>query len=390
MSDLSRALSDCPVYLSDCDSYDPEKIYVILKSAFNELGIGKELIEGKNVLIKPNLVLAKKPEFAATTHPSFVSACAKLINELGASSITLADSPGGPFNETALSLVYRVCEMAPLASDILKINNDYTFNHVRYNGVKLKNFNVISAVYNADVIIDLCKLKTHTLTGMSCSTKNLFGVIPGVEKFELHSTFPEISDFSEMLVDLSSYILENKTFVAICDAVLSMEGNGPSHGEPKKTDMLLVSRSPYALDVVAEHIIGSEGVTRHLDCAASRGLVCRDYNSVKILGNTEYRTFNFKKPDTDAGKFLRNLPNFMGGKFAKLFESRPKILTDKCIGCGKCVESCPKHTITVEKKGKKKLAKIHRKDCIRCYCCQELCPIGAIGTHSNILIKIIH
>ncbi len=390
MSDFSEKIKNSPVFITECTSYDTDDIYISLCTAFESLGITKAIIESKNVLIKPNLVLAKKPEFAATTHPSFIKACVKLMHEMNAASVTLADSPGGPFNEAAMSHVYRVCEIAPLSSNELKLNNDFSFEAVRFNGVKLKNFHLITPVYNADVIIDLCKLKTHTLTGMSCATKNLFGTIPGVEKFEVHSSFPEINDFSEMLVDLSSYILENKTFVAICDAVLSMEGNGPSHGIPKKTDMILVSHSPYSLDVIAEHIMRSEGITKHLDCAAERGLVKRDFREIEVRGKTDYKTYEFKKPDTDAGSFLKNLPNFMGGRFAKLFESRPKILLDKCIGCGKCAESCPKHTITIEGSGKKKRAKIHREKCIRCYCCQELCPIGAIGTHSNFFIKLIH
>ncbi len=388
MSELTKKIKNSPVYIADCDSYDTDKIYGVLRSAFDSLGMGRELIDGKKVLIKPNLVLAKKPEFAATTHPAFVTAAARLMSELGAASITLADSPGGPYNEGALNHVYRVCEMAPLASDILKINDDFTFGPVRVRGVKLKNFNVITPVLEADVIVDLCKLKTHTLTGMSCATKNLFGIIPGVEKFEMHSSFPEIADFSEMLVDLSEYVLENKTFIAVCDAVLSMEGNGPSHGTPRKTDLILVSRSPYALDVIAEHIIEADGVTRHLDAAASRGLSDRAWENVRVLGKTDYPTFDFVKPDSDP--FLGKLSTFMGGRFAKLFETKPKILLDKCIGCGKCVESCPRHTITVERRGGKKYAKIHRGDCIRCFCCQELCPIGAIGTKGNFLIKLIH
>ncbi len=388
MSELSDRIKNSPVYIADCDSYDVDAIHARISEALSSLGITRELIENKKVLIKPNLVLAKKPEFAATTHPAFVTAIAKLMHELGAASIVLADSPGGPYNEAALSLVYRVCEMAPLASDILKINDDFTFKAERISGKKLKNLHVIAPVYEADVIVDLCKLKTHTLTGMSCATKNLFGIIPGIEKFEMHSSFPEIADFSEMLVDLSEYVLENKTFIAVCDAVLAMEGNGPSHGTPKKTDLILVSKSPYALDVIAEHIIKADGVTKHLDAAAARDYCSRNWREIELCGRTDCPTFDFVNPEGDS--FLGNLPNFMGGRFAKLFETKPKILTDKCIGCGKCVESCPRHTVTVEKRGKKKLAKIHRKNCIRCYCCQELCPIGAIGTKQNFLIKLIH
>lgn len=387
MSELNK---NTPVYLASCDSYDTEKLYNILRDSFSAIGVAKEEISGKKVTIKANLVLAKKPDFGATTHPATVNAVVKLLDEMGAASITLADSPGGPFNAANLSNVYRVCELAPLESDKLHINDDFTWQNVHIGGEKLKNGHCITPVYEADVIIDLCKLKTHSLTTLSAATKNLFGTIPGVEKFEMHSTFPKVNDFSAMLVDLGAYYSTNKTFIAICDGILSMEGNGPTHGVAKKTDLMLISRSPFALDVIAEHIIGADNEVVLLNQASERGLVERDWKNIELLGETECPTFKFERPDTEAGKFLKNLPNMFGGRLAKFFETRPKIMLDKCVGCGKCVSSCPRHTISlVEKKGKKK-AQINHSNCIRCYCCQELCPIGAVGTKQNIFIKLIH
>ena len=65
-------------------------------------------------------------------------------------------------------------------------------------------------------------------------------------------------------------------------------------------------------------------------------------------------------------------------------------MKDICAGCGRCAESCPRHTIEMVTKGKRKLARIHPEKCIRCWCCQELCPIGAVGVKQNPIIKLIH
>jgi len=378
-----------PVFVRRCGSYDEARLKDILKESFAALDFTEDLVRGKNVMIKPNLVLAKKPEFAATTHPAFVKVVAELLHEMGAASITLGESSGGQYNAVTMGNTYRTCEMAPLASDILKLNDDFSFVDVRTDGKVLKNFHAIKPFADADVVIDLCKIKSHTLTGFTCSTKNLFGLIPGIEKFEMHSNFPRIEDFSEMLVDLSSYVMKEKTFLAVCDGILGMEGNGPSHGTPKAANVILASRQTYALDVVAEHIIGFDGVTLHLDKAAERGLVERDYAKIPLLGDTDVPVVPFEKPEAGAGSILGNLSTFMGGRFAKFFETKP-LITDKCVGCGRCAESCPKHTITIEKHGKKKKARIHRENCIRCYCCQELCPFGAVGIKQNPLIKLIH
>ena len=86
-------------------------------------------------------------------------------------------------------------------------------------------FDVINPILEADVIVDLCKLKTHTLTQLSGAIKNLFGVIPGIVKFEMHSRYPDYNDFSAMLNDLCAFLCSTREFVAITDAIVGMEGN---------------------------------------------------------------------------------------------------------------------------------------------------------------------
>lgn len=232
-----------PVYITECPDYDENRLTDIIRAAFSAIGVDESLISGKKVLIKPNLVLAKVPDHAATTHPAVIKAVAVVLHELGASSITAADSPGGPYNSATISNVYRTCGLSEIGLDYLKLNTDCSFKTMYTDGIKLKNLHVISPFFDCDVVVDICKLKTHTLTGMSCATKNLFGLIPGVEKFEMHSNFPRIEDFSQMLVDLSEMVLREKEFIAVCDAVLAMEGNGPSYGTPKKAGLILASRS---------------------------------------------------------------------------------------------------------------------------------------------------
>ena len=395
MADYSNS---APVFVRRCEDYNEERLYLILKESFDTLGIGRAVFDGKKVLLKPNLVMAKNPDAAATTHPAFAKAAARLALQLGASSVTLADSPGGPFNEKYVAVVYSTCGMKTAAKDgLFALNEDFGFAEVHTSGEKLKTLNVINAFLQADVVLDLCRLKTHSLTGMSCAVKNLFGIIPGVEKFQMHSNFPEVGNFSEMLVDLAEYAIQTKDFIAVCDAVISMEGNGPSHGIPKKTGIILVSRSPFSLDVIGERIMrgaktAGTAFVRHLDIASERGLMPRNWQDIEVLGDTDYEVFDFTPPDTGAGYLLKNLPNFLGGKLVDVFSARPVINEKKCVGCGRCADSCPKKTIRLGRRGEKgkKIAIILREDCIKCYCCQELCPIGAVDTKQNFLIKLIH
>ena len=395
---MTNYSNSSPVFVRRCEDYDEKNLTLLFKEAFDLLGIDASMFAGKNVLLKPNLVMAKQPDAAATTHPSFARAAAKAVLDCGAASVMLADSPGGPFNEGYVSVVYNTCGMKAAAADSLfTLNKDFSFSEVHTNGVKLKTLNVINAFLRADVVLDLCRLKTHSLTGMSCAVKNLFGIIPGVEKFQMHSNFPEVGNFSEMLVDLAQYVTQTKPFLALCDAIVSMEGNGPSHGIPKHTGLVLVSRSPFALDIIGERILSGEktnntAMIRHLDIAAERGIMPRNWQEIEVIGDTDYAVFDFAPPDTGAGYLLKNLPNFLGGKLVDVFSAKPVINEKKCVGCGRCRDSCPKKTIRIGRRGEKgkKIAVILRENCIKCYCCQELCPLGAVDTKQNFLIKLIH
>jgi ferredoxin len=87
----------------------------------------------------------------------------------------------------------------------------------------------------------------------------------------------------------------------------------------------------------------------------------------------------FKIPDARKLDFSNVLPGDLGKIFAKIcskiFKSFPKVDKTKCIGCGKCAESCPQKIINI----KNKKAHFPRKNCISCFCCQEMCPVKAIS-----------
>jgi len=391
----AASMNKIPVAHAACTAYDVPLIREKISALFRTLRFTPDMFAGKIILVKPNLVMAKKPELAATTHPAVLRALAEVLAEFAPKKIVIADSAGGPYNPPALQVLYRTCGLMSLAElPFVELNTDCSFDNVEMeNGLRLRHCHMIRPAVEADVCINVCKLKTHGLTGLSCATKNLFGLIPGVEKFEMHATFPQIEDFSEMLVDITEYMRGHTEYIALCDGILGMEGNGPTHGTPVEAGVLLASRSPYALDVMAEHIIGCDRAVLHLDAAAKRGLVVRDWQEIPLLSADEDASLpalSFRKPDSTSGKFLKNLSGIMGGRLAEAFAARPVIKASSCVGCGVCVQSCPVHTIALVTKKQKKIASITPDKCIRCYCCQELCPKGAVVLRKNPLIRWIH
>ena len=119
---MTNTSTSSPVFIARCEDYNEEKLCLTLKESFDALGIDRTVFEGKNVLLKPNLVMAKQPDAAATTHPAFARAAARLALDLGAASVTLADSPGGPFSEAYVSVVYNTCGMKLAARTVCSIS----------------------------------------------------------------------------------------------------------------------------------------------------------------------------------------------------------------------------------------------------------------------------
>ena len=378
-----------PVALDRCNEYDTDKLALILEKQFQNANITKELIENKKVVIKPNLVMNKPPEFAATTHPAVVAATVRILKKMGARTITVAESSGGPYTEPVIRSHYKNCGISEVAqAEGIELNTKTGHGVMTYpEGLKCKSFNIIDPIIECDVIVNICKLKTHSLTKLSCGVKNLFGCVPGIEKFEMHARFPEQKDFVEMICDLCSMLCKEKEMITVCDGVVGMEGNGPTGGTPKEYGVVLTSRSPFCLDVVTESLLSFDGTVPMLNAAKRRGLCPEKAEDVTVIGDKvcDSLTDDVVLPDSQKFNVLRSLPNLFGGKAAKFFEPKPAINKKTCIGCGVCARSCPQHTIEI----RNKKAVINYKKCIRCYCCQELCPINSVKIKQNFIIKII-
>ncbi len=235
--------------------YEPALLRQAVEAHFAALEVEKDLSPGMKVLLKPNLLAARKPEQAVTTHPLLIQAVVDWLRERGIQDITLADSPGGPYMEGRLRSVYAASGMDTLTG--VKLNDSLEAAPVEQpRGKVCRRFDVIGPVRQADFIINLPKVKTHGMTVVSLGVKNLFGVVPGLEKPALHYRHPGWEDFAGMLLDLADLIAPAVTLV---DGVLAMEGDGPSGGTPRQLGYTFASRDVFALDrFLAEAVMGLE------------------------------------------------------------------------------------------------------------------------------------
>lgn len=367
-----------------CKTYDVEAVKPALEEAVNAVNGLDFVMPGMKIIIKPNLVSFKKPDAAATTHPALLEALVEMLLSRGA-DVTIGDSPGGPHSLPLLNRVYAATGMDRVEKLGAKLNRNMNEKTVDFpEGKVLKNFTYTEYLDEADAIIDFCKLKSHGMLGMSAAVKNLFGTIPGLKKPEVHYKFQNDAEFADMLVDLNEYF---KPRLAICDAVVGMEGNGPTAGTPRQIGAIIASKSTYYADVVGAELIGMniDGLPT-LQAAYERGFAPASSKNLRVYGDIRALTVDdFKAPPVRGLSFMRkgNVLHFIS---KAALEHKPTLKKRFCVGCGECARMCPAKAIEM----KKKKPHINREKCIRCFCCQEFCPRAAMVAHRPLAAKALN
>lgn len=383
------------VYLTPAENYDENIISEALDKLLRSDEISTALSrvrEGMTVGIKANLVSAMSPDKAATTHPQLICALVRHLRTLGV-NVIIGDSPGGIYTEAFLNHVYNATHMSEAVEAGAILNDDFGQVDTVFEDAKvLKTFTYTSWLDKCDFLINFSKLKSHGMMGMSAATKNMFGVIPGTMKPEYHFRFPNVSDFSNMLVDIDEYFAD-KTLFCLVDAIEGMEGNGPTKGTPRHIGVLAASTSPYVLDVICAQLISLECDTvPTLIACEQRGLIPKDKADVPVCfcGVDDLTVDAFVVKDYHNIAVRQSMLFDSKGKWIssvlrRLLESRPTLKAKDCVGCGKCRDICPAKAITI----RDRKAIIDRSLCIKCFCCQEFCPTGAMKVHRTLIAKML-
>lgn len=370
-----------------CESYDSGTVRRALEEAIGQAGGLDWVTPGMRVGVKLNLCAGLRPERAATTHPVMAAELTKLITERGA-HVVLGDSPGEPFTAVVLNRIYGVTGMRLCEEAGGELNRDFSHRTAEYpDAVTAKSFEYCRWLDGCDAVISFCKLKSHGLMGMTAAVKNIYGVIPGTVKSEYHFRYPDPMAFAEMMVDLNEYV---KPRLYLCDAVETMEGNGPTQGTPRHMGALLAGTDPYRMDRLCARLVNvEERELLYLEAAKRRGLLSADGAPDDIERAAAFRIEDFRRSGATSSWFALDpddtaLRRLLKKGLAALMRSRPK-LYDGCIGCGHCAGLCPAGAITI--RGKK--AVIDRKKCVRCFCCQEFCPTGAMRVQRTAVARLL-
>jgi uncharacterized protein (DUF362 family)/Pyruvate/2-oxoacid:ferredoxin oxidoreductase delta subunit len=369
--------------LTECHSYQVEELEQALLECLNLLGgMGAYVNPGDKVLLKPNLLQAKPPEEYITTHPSIVEAVINLVRDAGGIPM-VGDSPGAL--ERGMEKFWRVTGMLEVCQrlNVELVNFETSGSYLKK--VDGKEYYIAKPVLDADLIINLPKIKTHGLTLFTCCVKNLYGTVPGFTKVEYHKQAPKPSNFSELVVDIYSII---QPCLHIVEGVVGMEGAGPSSGDPRELGMILAGNDGVALDSYICYLLGRNPMEIPTNrIAYDKGLGEAEIDKIEVIGEPPLIE-NFKWPPKLAYT-LEMIPGPIARGLMKLWWSRPAINPEKCSKCQKCMKSCPTHALKKPTNLEKAyIPEFDYGDCINCLCCMEMCPEKAVYQDKSFIYKL--
>ncbi len=328
----------------------------------------------KSALVKVNLLSASRPEEGVTTNPAIVKAAIlELKKKCG--KVCVGDQPGFTSLERAAkkSGILETCEET--GAELIEFEE--TKKYENPHAIIAKNPELFTSAFDFELVVNVPKLKTHSLTVYTGAVKNLFGFVPNAQRKFYHLKHPDAVSFSRMLLD--NYLLI-KPQLNIMDGVVGMEGEGPSAGRLRNFGFVAAGRDALALDAACAHILGIEKNVPLLNIARKTGLESAFVENVKLAGDRIEQIENLALPK---GSIFRMPAPFL--KLAReLLSARPYALKKKCTGCGTCASVCPAEAIKIEK-----FPVFDYQKCVRCYTCQEMCPEKAIQLYENRIVGAV-
>ena len=321
-------------------------------------------LEGKTVLLKPNILGAMPPEKAVNTHPAVVRAAIEAVERRGPARVLVGDNSG--------MRAYGSNEHAATVAGIRDVAGDRYVNlgaspvKTPVESAFAERLAFSREVLECDVLVSLPKMKTHVATGITGAIKNTYGHLVGGEKTRLHREAQGIENFARAVVDVFQV---RPPDLVVMDAVVAMEGQGPSGGRPRDVGRVLASTDAVALDAVMAAMMGlAPRSVPLLRVAEARGLGTADLEAIDLDGPFEVVP-NFKAPGVGQGfgTWISRLATY-------LFVTQPRVRYDRCVKCGSCAQACPVEAIAMTDRG----PVIDYGTCISCFCCHEMCRYEAM------------
>uniref|UniRef100_B8HRR9 DUF362 domain-containing protein n=1 Tax=Cyanothece sp. (strain PCC 7425 / ATCC 29141) TaxID=395961 RepID=B8HRR9_CYAP4 len=249
-------------------SYELESLHTALVNVLAPLGGMAAFVKpGDRVLLKPNLLTGARPAKECVTRPEMVYCIAKLVRAAGGQPF-LGDGPAfGSAKGVAFANGYK-----PLVEELNLPIIEFQGQRYQTASEEFNHLLLSKQAMEADVVINLPKVKSHVQLTLTLGVKNLFGCVPGKMKAWWHMEAGKNADrFAQMLVETARTISPDLTIV---DGIIGHEGNGPSGGEPRALNLLAASPNVFAIDrSIVEILSVDPQIIPVMRAAARSGLI---------------------------------------------------------------------------------------------------------------------
>lgn len=324
---------------------------------------------GSHVVLKPNLLLAAGPERGIVTHPMIVRAVAEYFLDKGA-RVQVSDSPA----VANFSKILRVAGYNG-ALDGLDVAVKPFEDSVDVDiGEPFGRIAIARDAMEADLLVNLAKLKTHAQMYLTLGVKNIFGCVVGLRKPEWHMrTGVDRRMFARLLVQIYEAVAPAFTIV---DGVLALQGQGPGKsGVPRELGLMVGGENAHAVDRTLCILLGLAPEDL-LTCDQASALGVFD-GRIHVDGDLNIID-DFQFPELDS---LSLGPETLSRFMRKYVIQKPVADSQRCKLCGECWKICPAKAISHNIRG----VIFDYDSCIRCYCCVEVCPHAAVRAKEPLL-----
>lgn len=328
----------------------------------------KTLSNKNKIFIKPNLCNDSPSSSGVTTDLKIVISLIQSLKEIGVTDICVGESA-----------IYKTDE-------VLKKHDFYSLKDYGVKAINLdtdewikvesklfesfKSFHLPKTVLESDIIISVPKMKTHALTGVTLSIKNLFGLIPRGDRKIAHK-----ENINEAIVAIFNYLYNQKKFFSVVDGITALEGKrGPTIGNPVNLGLIIMGNDPVAVDATCVRIMGANPVEiPHINIAKELGLGHTE--DIEIIGKHTFEVKKFVFPDLNITHHENLIYGLIYGYVEKISKKYPyTVAQEKCTLCKGCINICPMGCIT---HNSRRIVFDYTK-CINCLCCCEVCKTGAL------------
>lgn len=260
----------------------------LLERGIEDITDLEEQVKGKTVFIKPNLNFVPGDiNPYGMTDPRLLIALTKVLHRYGA-KILIGEKPGQKRKSADSYDLLRQHFQIPDYVRFIEIDEEKRVETSTSTNLVSSKLELPESYLDADYFIDIPKMKTHTLTGVSLGVKNLFGLLTDEEKMKHHN-----ENINQKLVDLLSVRLPNLTII---DGLIALEGQGPLYGTPKNSNVLIVGKDCVSTDAVASYLMGFDPKeVPYLDLAYKMGLGDINIDNFNFLAEKPVLRMNFKK-----------------------------------------------------------------------------------------------